>query len=46
LNEGFNVFDGVLKTNDGQTIGEEGKTLDDATITGKLNWYFENVIAE
>jgi basic membrane protein A len=42
----FNVFDGVLKTNDGQTVGEEGKTLDDATITGKLNWYFENVVAE
>lgn len=42
----FNVFDGVLKTNDGQTVGEEGKTLDDATITGKLNWYYENVVAE
>ena len=46
LDDGFNVFDGVLKTNDGQTVGEEGKTLDDATITGKLNWYFENVVAE
>ena len=38
-----NVFDGKLETNDGETIGEEGKTLDDATITGKLNWYYKNV---
>ncbi len=43
---GFNVFDGVLKTNDGQTIGEDGGTLDDATISGGINWYYENVVAE
>ena len=29
----FGVFDGVLKTNTGKTVGKEGKTLDDATIT-------------
>lgn len=39
----FNVFDGVIETNDGKTVGEEGKTLDDATITGGINWYFKNV---
>lgn len=39
----FNVFDGEIKTNDGTVIGEEGKTLDDGTITGGINWYFENV---
>jgi basic membrane protein A len=39
----FNVFDGEIKTNDGNTVGEAGKTLDDATITGGINWYFENV---
>lgn len=39
----FNVFDGVIKTNDGSTVGEEGKTLDDATITGGINWYYQNV---
>lgn len=43
LNEGFNVFDGVLETNDGSTIGEEGSTLDDATIKGGINWYYKNV---
>ena len=39
----FGVFDGVLKTNTGRTVGKEGKTLDDATITGKINWYYHNV---
>ncbi|MCI5500434.1 MAG: BMP family ABC transporter substrate-binding protein [Lachnospiraceae bacterium] len=39
----FGVFDGVIETNEGKTVGEEGKTLDDATITGKLNWYFKTV---
>ena len=42
----FNVFDGVIETNEGTTVGEEGKTLDDATITGGINWYFKNVVAE
>ena len=37
------VFDGVIETNDGTTVGEEGKTLDDATITGAVNWYFKTV---
>ena len=41
--EGFNVFDGVIETNTGETVGEEGKTLDDATITGGINWYFKTV---
>lgn len=40
----FGVFDGVLETNTGETVGKEGKTLDDATITGGINWYYKNVI--
>ncbi|WP_326910112.1 BMP family ABC transporter substrate-binding protein [Sedimentibacter sp. MB31-C6] len=43
LDGSFNVFDGVIETNDGNTVGEEGKTLDDATITGGINWYFKTV---
>lgn len=39
----FGVFDGALKTNTGKIVGKEGKTLDDATITGKINWYYHNV---
>lgn len=42
-----NVFDGVMTTNTGETIGQEGSTLDDATITGGINWYYHNdVIVE
>ena len=40
---GSGVFDGVIETNTGETVGEEGKTLDDATITGGINWYFKTV---
>ena len=39
----FNVFDGELETNTGEIIGEAGGTLDDATITGGINWYYKNV---
>lgn len=44
LSGDFNVFDGVLTTNTGETVGAEGQTLDDATITGGINWYYENVV--
>jgi basic membrane protein A len=37
------VFDGVIETNTGETVGKEGKTLDDATITGGIDWYFKTV---
>lgn len=37
------VFDGVIETNTGATVGTAGKTLDDAVITGGINWYFKTV---
>lgn len=46
VEEGFNVFDGVIETNDGSTVGEEGSTLSDADITGNMNWYFKNVVVK
>ena len=46
MEDGFNVFDGVLETNDGKVVGTEGGTLDDATITGGINWYYKNVIVD
>ena len=46
LDGSFNVFDGVIETNDGKTVGEAGKTLHDATITGGINWYFKNVVVK
>ena len=44
LDENFNVFDGVLETNDGGTVGESGKTLSDEVILGGINWYYRTVI--
>lgn len=44
LNGSSNVFDGELKTNTGEVIGSAGTTLDDATITGGIDWYYENVV--
>lgn len=44
--DGFNVFDGVIETNDGSTVGAEGSTLSDADITGNMNWYFKNVVVK
>ncbi len=43
---GFNVFDGVIETNDGSTVGTEGSTLSDGDITGNMNWYFKNVVVK
>lgn len=42
----FNVFDGVIETNDGSTVGTEGGTLSDSDITGNMNWYFKNVVVK
>ena len=44
LNGSNNIFDGELKTNTGQVVGTAGGTLDDATITGGIDWYYENVV--
>lgn len=40
----LNVFDGAIKTNTGEVIGQEGETLEDAVITGGIDWYYENVV--
>ena len=42
----WDVFMGVIETNDGTTVGEEGKNLSDADITGNMNWYFKNIIVK
>lgn len=43
LSGSFNVFDGVIETNTGETVGAEGSTLSDADITGGIDWYFKTV---
>ena len=37
------IFDGVIETNTGTTVGENGKTLKDSDIMGNINWYFKTV---
>ncbi len=44
LNGSCNVFDGELRTNTGEVIGNAGATLEDAVITGEIDWYYENVV--
>ncbi|MFI3172332.1 MAG: BMP family ABC transporter substrate-binding protein [Eubacteriales bacterium] len=43
---GWDVFDGVIETNTGETVGTEGESMADSDITGAMNWYFKTVIAE
>ncbi len=43
LSGNFNVFDGVIETNTGETVGTEGSTLSDPEITGGIDWYFKTV---
>jgi basic membrane protein A len=40
----FNVFDGLMETNNGRTIG--GATLPDDVITGGIDWYYRTVREE
>lgn len=39
----WDVFDGVIETNDGKTVGAEGQHMSDGDITGNMTWYFKNV---
>jgi basic membrane protein A len=45
-NGGFNVFDSLMETNDGRTIGDPGSTLPDDVITRGIDWYYRNVRVE
>jgi basic membrane protein A len=42
----FGVFDGVMETNDGKTVGAPETTLGDSEITGGINWYYRTIIEE
>ncbi|MDR0456141.1 MAG: BMP family ABC transporter substrate-binding protein [Treponema sp.] len=44
IQDGYNVFDGIIETNTGKIIGEEGKTLSDTAILGSIDWYYRNVV--
>lgn len=40
----FNVFDGVMETNNGVFVGKEGETLSDEEIFGNIHWYYRTVV--
>jgi basic membrane protein A len=40
----FDVFEGVMITNDGRRIGEDGKRLDDSVIRDGINWYYRTIV--
>jgi len=39
----FDVFYGVMETNDSRRIGTEGENLGDDEIRNKINWYYRTV---
>jgi basic membrane protein A len=40
----FDVFSGVMETNDGRQIGKEGENLSDEIIRHGINWHYRNVV--
>jgi basic membrane protein A len=40
----FDVFEGVMETNDGRVVGEEGKRLSYGEITENIHWYYRNIV--
>jgi basic membrane protein A len=44
VNDGFGVFEGVMETNDGRSVGTPGEVLSDSEIAGGINWYYRNII--
>jgi len=39
----YDVFNGVIKTNENKIIGREGEVLSDDEIRNKINWYYRTV---
>ncbi|MBE7048635.1 MAG: BMP family ABC transporter substrate-binding protein [Ruminococcaceae bacterium] len=42
----FKVFEGELFDNKGNQVCAAGEVISDADITGAMNWYYRNVVAE
>jgi len=40
----FDIFSGVLKTNDGKNIGRQGENLTDDEIRNGMDWYYRTVV--
>jgi basic membrane protein A len=42
--ESFDVFMGVMETNEGKRIGKDGESLPNETIRHGINWHYRNVV--
>ncbi|MDR3300633.1 MAG: BMP family ABC transporter substrate-binding protein [Candidatus Accumulibacter sp.] len=40
----FDVFDGVMETNDGRKIGRKGGRLSNLEIMRNVDWYYRNIV--
>jgi basic membrane protein A and related proteins len=40
----YDVFSGVMETNNGKSIGREGENLTDDEIRNGINWYYRTVV--
>ena len=40
----FDVFEGTMETNEGRTVGEQGRRLSDVEILRGMDWYCRNVV--
>jgi basic membrane protein A len=40
----FDVFNGVMETNDGRSIGRVGENLSDEQIRNGIDWYYRNIM--
>ena len=40
----FDVFEGILETNDGRLLGREGDRLSDREVQFEIDWYYRTVI--
>jgi basic membrane protein A len=42
--DNFEVYEGVLETNDGRRMGTAGGTFSDLAITRDITWYYRNIV--
>jgi len=40
----FDVFSGVMETNNGKSVGREGENLPDDEIRNGINWYYRTIV--
>lgn len=46
LDGSLKIFEGELFDNKGNKVCEKGQVISDEDITGKMNWYYKNVVVE